>query len=705
MSTTTVSAEADTAEQAPKRTIGQRAMNAAKAKGKQTAHDAALRARKDARSVVHRNRRQLAPVALAGGYGAVGAAGDLISYAPEVSNLAASGGSGATALAASWLAWRYYSDHVPKWARYRAKLGAAFGFAWCSVTPIIGADQPSMWLGLTGAAVALAARYWQRIRPDNPDGPPEATPQHTPTPEPEPMPDQVDVAGEADTIMQRYNERVASPRGVLKSSEIKSPRYGETTIDFDVDLVPGEQDIDTARAAVPKVASALEDYPRERITFVPGKTERNVVLRVVTNTPSGEYDGPRIHETDGDVHIELGPYIDGDGVEQFHLMSDQDKDNPQEGSVNSGFVLGSKGSGKSRFLETVAIALRKLGIEIWYLDPQGGASSDALRKQADWPLMTLHDEENREYGNVLKLLDAMNGVVDIRQTEQSASGDIGFKHTRERPAIMVIIDECHQVFNAVNPRTNAKFGDEFGDLDRVMRKLGMGILAGSQTYVLPTFGGCGSLRDGLVAGNLHLMRMKDPSQAGLLPSNSPRPEKLPDGGGFGFNPEGRRPQDMWRTRNIRNQESWMAAYPSSTLDRRATKAAGQAYLERFQAAKKHTAEMQARLDAFDTQDKPLQHGKLGGASVSSQSNSGGRGASSRIPDRPSASVTPIHGGGGELEGVKRQIVDLLNDHDELSTNELAQSINTSPQTIRTHLRPLEDDGWLVPSGRGRYRRA
>src|SRR5699024_11083011 len=140
-----------------------------------------------------------------------------------------------------------------------------------------------------------------------------------------------------------------------------------------------------------------------------------------------------------------------------------------------------KGSGKSRFLEMVATGLRALGVEIWYLDPQQGKSSPALMAEADWPFSGVHG--TTAFSNVVDLYHAVDAVCEVREAEGGES-EQGFQHTPDRPASMVIIDECHEVFQAEAPKKSKLAGENFGvlfaGLDRKMRKNGVGLFGSSQ---------------------------------------------------------------------------------------------------------------------------------------------------------------------------------------------------------------------------------
>lgn len=679
------------------------------------ARNEAIRARQDMRNTWFRNRRQIAPWKLTAATAAAGGLGAAAEHAEIVTTLAACGGTGLAAAGAAAGAWWWFREGIARkwWRRFEFGLGA--GVAWSALAPL--AETPEHWaglgLGLLGGTVGLASRYWQHHRPGYPD-PPREHEQPDPDSDSDSQETVVEVT-ESDIVMDRFVRYVTQGRkAALPGATISNPRVTDYGLAFDLALVPGEQDIDTARDAVGKIASAIDRYDKSVYTFVQGTTVTSVEMRITIGDPMGSslYAGPRIVVDGGDVYIEVGPYQDGEGYERFHVLSGQDTIDAPAGSVHGGFLLGSKNSGKSRVFELLAIGLRQIGIQVWWLDPQNGASSKALRDHADWPLMGEHGG-NRMFGNARDLLSALQGVRDIRNAEQGHRGETGFVHTPQRPAIMVLIDECHKVFNEKNPDTGTKFGVEFGELDRETRKLGIAFIGGSQLFTMDTFGNSGALRSGMTTGNLLVLRMTEKSHCGLLPGHSPSPFDIPTGGGYGYNPEGERPQALWRAEHVTNATEWLGSLPTVELDQRSAKAAGDAYLRRHEEASRQAEATGDLLDAFDEATDGAAAAALlrrhrKGSEEGKEGSSSSSAVSGRVPARPTLSVVPGPAPDGvpkrDLKPREQELMNLLDDYEELSVAQLAEEMDVSEVTVRKTINSLGETH-LAQVRRGVYRRA
>ena len=705
------------------------------------ARAAADRAQSDSRSVLWRNRRQLAPWLFSAGTLATGELGALSSLALDP-GLATAGTVTAAAAAAVgtgfWLRQRLAATWQ-RWSR-RITTGLAAGAVWSGALPLVGADEPGMYLGLAAGTVALGAGWWQAYRPGYPDAPgAAAAAAEPPAPERAPLeqPDtEVEVIAEitpAEEAVEAWNRHVRSSHGRLAGSTARDPRMTEAGLAFTVDLVPLKQHRELVEGQRTALATAL-DYPESDITIVAGQSQTEVEVRITVASPhtdSGDYAGPRIVVDEaGNTYVELGPYSDDPNQFERYLVA-------TPSGVAHGFVLGSTGSGKSRLVDLIAIALRRLGWQIWYLDPQSGASSAALRDEADWPLLGLHDG-SRNLGNARDLIAALQRVAAIRNKENGAAKRTSFQHTPERPAIAVIIDECQEVLNEKNPDSGRKFGAELADLARILRKLGIKLLLGSQTYTLPTFGGSGgaALRDALIAGNCVIMRVADRNAVGTAIAGSKlQPWKLPQGGGYGFSTTSRRPNVVWRGQCPQDPAWWLRQFPRGDLDARAAKAAGQAYQNRHQRFAEQEEITQAELAAFDAatgddEVAALLHQRRPGVQSTSSSETGpGRAARRPAPEpagaqaaTASATVTAMPLSPSRLSALQdedpgsrsrepgqlaqrhQQLLDLLDTHGQLSTQELASEIGISPQAVRKHLTPLREAELVRETTRGVYAR-
>lgn len=693
---------------------------------------AADRVGRDTHSAMWRNRRQLAPLALPAGALTVGEVGALAAQYPEIGEWLAAGGTTAVGSGLAAGAW-FWMRHklAAKWARWRARAtaGTVGAGAWAAALPLAGADNAGMYLGLGMGTVGLAAGWWRANRPGYPEKEKNEVPTQAPQQPEEAAPAEPEVIGEitpAEIAVEAWNRHVYRVSGPLQGSWARDPHMTETGLAFTVDLVPLKQHRGHVQQQRDALSSAL-DHPASAFTFALGNSQTEVEVRITLDSPhtsgGSPYTGPRIVEENGNVYVELGPYSDGEGFERWLVSTPS--------GVAHGFALGSTGSGKSRLLDVIAIALRKLGYEIWYLDPQSGASSAALRDQADWPLLGLH-EGSRQYGNVCDLINALDRVKSIRNTENGAAKRTGFTHTPQRPAIAVIIDECHEVMNAHNPETGSKFGKEFGDLARVTRKLGISLIMGSQTFTLPTFGGAdgAALRDALIAGNCVIMRVADRTTVGTVPNSGKlKPWDLPEGGGYGFSTTSARPNVVWRGQNPTDPGAWLRYYPRAELDKRAYKAAGHAYRDRFTRFERQEEATQADLDAFDAATSEeqiasaLRTGRVAGAAGAGRANTAatrhgirsGPPAADHVggmPLSPSSMAPAVQapspepqssGNEAGLAERHQQVLDLLDEHGPLSTRELAELLEISEVSVRKRLGPLGEGAHICQTAtRGVY---
>ncbi|MGW5703803.1 sigma-70 family RNA polymerase sigma factor [Amycolatopsis japonica] len=665
------------------------------------------RTKKKVKALGWRTRRASYPWYAAAATAAIGAGGAIATeFADGPADLAIAGGTGAVALAGGWQLAKRCSEQIEKAGMTsRVQAGVAASCAWCLTTPLTGANALEMWLALGLGTVALSARWWQRIRPGYPAGTDLVLASPTdlvPTTEPDAETGAVVTA--AESILEAWNATVTIPTGLVPGSELTDPQIADHRVAFTVVLQPGKQTVETLRTLAGRIGSAIGFFGKD-LTFDEGDRPTEVIMSVRISTEvDTTYTGPVVIVEGQDIFIEIGPYVDGEGAPRYHVAGPN--------SVNSGFVLGSKGSGKSRVLELIADGLRELGIEIWWMDPQSGASSKALKDNADWSLMGLDSDEHTPLelayiGNLLHLWRAVSNVAKIREAENVAMGLDGFTHTRERPAIMVMIDECHKAFNVKNPITGNTFGYDFGELDRVTRKLGIGIIGASQIFTMDTFGNSAALRSGMITGNLLIMRMMEKSHCGLLPGTAPSPLSLRKGGGYGYAIDTDREHVMWRARNIGDHAAeYLAAKPKATLDARATKAAGLVYRNRHKTAARHTEKALATLEAFDAAPEttaltmltsgPRQAEQNTSTDVAPAANTGGGMASVRVlPVRPSAGkstggavAAPEGVPAADLNPGPRRVMELMSDGKAWHTKDLAAALGISVQAVREHIRSL-----------------
>lgn len=727
-----------------------------KAAAKDAARRAGRNAKSEARSTAHRNRKQLAPWALAAPYAALGAGGWVAVEFGEAHPVGLAAVFAATTLGAAMLTWRtWLAQRVPTRFAERLKATMALLSTWAVLMPLVPtAGQGGMWLAWMMATAYMALPWWRDHEHPLPASEvPEATSVNTSTSEDDTAAEQqlTDEQRFMQDKLERYAQHVAK-QGMLPGTSLTNPQRVEYGYAFRLQLAQSGQTIDDARHMAEKIGYALNVNPASILfdqDWNPGAEWRTLVMIVITAAVPNTFDGPRIVRDGGDIAIEVGPHSDGDGAERFTVLNDQLSEEQlaagekPRGSMNGGFVFGTKGSGKSRFLEMIATGLRALGVEIWYLDPQQGKSSPALMAEADWPFSGVHG--SKAFSNVVDLLDAVDAVCEVREAE-GGDHEQGFQHTPQRPAIMVIIDECHEVFQENAPKkagviAGENFGVLFARLDRKMRKNGVGLLGSSQSITQNTFGvgnDAGVLRSGMCATNCFGLAYR--ANPALAPGYDDQPvQSLPLNRGYGYALMGERPQIRFQSFYTPDFQPWLRSYPRPVLDRRAQKRIGKNYDNRFKKVEQSKAAKQSWLDALDASDDGATLPRLGtdgvptgGESPSSREaepagesgsgvpepgllspaqlrqqttqpdpdETGEAGASSASPREDTAPA--VAGDAAEPTAAEQRALDLLTEESQHTPDSAGQALGVSVQAARKHLRSLAAKGLARKHGDGTY---
>lgn len=650
------------------------------------------KAKAEAKSLLWRNRRQLAPIKAAGAVAATGAGAALLAEHTELADgVAAFGAAGIVAGGGAW-ALSKFTKTLPADMTSRVKAGITTGCLWCLGMPFTGIDEPAMWWGLTAATIGLSATWWQRIRPGYPTGP--VVEPETGAESAAPQQDDTDDDGapvSTALIIERWATTIQRSGGVLPGAEISLPRKLEHGRAFPVQLAPGVQTVAAARGVLDRIASGLR-IPAAKLAIEDADPDDPSVmeLRVVDRSPvlkGVAYQGPRIVTDDEGTHIALGPYADGDGDAKYTVFT--------EDSMRSGFLFGGTGAGKSRLVEQIAIAMRKLGVEIWYLDPQEGQSSPALMDLADWPLAGLGDDENPT-SNVEKLLRAMERAMKYRSKRLAVNGQKGFTHTRELPGIFVIIEECSDVFNTPDP-TGVLYGTRFGPLSKKIRKNGLGMLGVGHVYTLPTFGGDKMLRSSLTMYNLIALKTTEKSDSSLLPNGMPDPTVLPMLPGFGYIKSVASPRvAQFRAEYVTDPERWLSELAGYGLDAGTANRIGDDYVRRHEIAEEERQRLLRELEAYengeitDEDDEPA-----------SRPHSAPAGSVLTLPSLAGGTITTDTGAevpARQLTQREQDLMDLLADGGEWSTKEMSEHLDISVQRVRQLVNRLESRLVLVRKG-------
>lgn len=376
-------------------------------------------------------------------------------------------------------------------------LGAAGWVGWVTAAGLSWPAMAALAVGGYGASL----RHWRRHRlPD----PPEWTP-----------PAEVDELSPP----RLWDRHIAGSGGPLVDTRLSGETALRTGVRYDLELVPGRHALTDVRTALPKLRTGLRLRPGQDLVVEqhPTADEATVLLTIVRQstvlTRPQPWPGNTYAAAAGT--IALGPYIDGEGTAVWLLHADQ--------RLWSGFLTGATGSGKSRLMEGVALGAAAAGCVVWFLDPQAGASSPFLADHCDWT--------GRGVDQVRDMLEAARAVKDLRQAQNALHGWEGWTPEQGRPGLLLVVDECHRVFE--DPRCQAVATE----LAREGGKCGVAMVTASQVATLDVWGGGGqadALRSSVTAGNTVLLRTKSNNTKSVMNAGGVDPTTFPRVPGYAY---------------------------------------------------------------------------------------------------------------------------------------------------------------------------
>lgn len=476
---------------------------------------------------------------------------------------------GMIGLSGGLLGWHLVRHRLQPHVRTQVAVASLAGCCWLVTVTLTGPSWSAIAaLGIGTAGFSL--RWWRflRRREAHAAAAPEDAWQH---------------------VERDWRSYVGCAGGQLPNSELDDRRRTGRAHSWTLQLDRGRQDLNSVLHALTKIASGL-NIPTDQLVVEehPSRRPSQVLFKVVHRSPVTEnayFDRPRFH----DGIAEIGPYIDGDGEATWRIYRDQ--------SMFGGVVIGSSGSGKSRIMENIACSAASSPLDAptveWFIDPQDGASSPALQTYAD--LYTGLDRAE-------EVLDAVERIAYWRGKENAAQGRTGFRvcrcscddqvaamtsgdhrsECRYRPGLLIFIDEAHLVFQ------HTRIAVRWGNLGRMIRKLGIAVIALSQYPGQETFGGYEPLRQALVMGNAAVLNVDSNIAGALVPGIEVDPRNLPRLPGYAYTV---RKEAFGRTAPFRNRlmvnddgdpdaTRWLAGHPRLKLDPLAANAAGAFYANR-----------------------------------------------------------------------------------------------------------------------------
>lgn len=698
----------------------------------------------------HRNEKQVVPWTISAPYLAAGEIANGIVHAAGLHPVALSAACAATATGASIGVWRAkLAARTPEAFAQKVTCGMSLATAWTAAMPFVhaGGQVPMLLAWLCGTGW-MGLSWWRQNRHPIPlrknlaSFGPDAGEDRA---DGDAADEQMDKLVKG--ILKDWEDRASSKGGeIIPGAKLVFKDTTEIAARFEIHLDrAGRFTPSNIESTKDRLALALGVFTHQ-ITFEPSSDRIDVVImKIARGNAATAYNGPvvlcdgkpissRWEITPGStVEIVVGHYLDGDGVATYEVIT--------AGSVNSAFILGSIGSGKTLLAEQIAIALKFLGVELWYVDGQDGASSRLLQTQSDWSVPLTPS-------GVRNLYEAVKGVVEVRSSELKVDGSLENKYTYDpaRPPIIALMEECQSVFEMEDPETGETYGVLFGAIARMQRKNGVGFVVVSQDLDLgTTFGGSDILRSSIMAaGNFFGMRLTSSSRSGMLPPNTPDLQAVPKYG-YGYKPDGPRPGAMWRATNIDDPRSakqkfdWIPSFPPSTLDRLSRAGAGNAYRNRAVGMVVDLEKVQRELEFLETasdeeldayEESKIEEMREEENKKFSSTVTGANGKQYEIvtfddttfdvpgaPEAPAATAADTADDFGDVPGdetpddevrlerlteAERGIYDALVEHGPMNATTAGDIANISRQGVTKHLKSLVAKGVARQTGDGRY---
>ena len=412
------------------------------------------------------------------------------------------------------VAYRSRTRAMAKHLRRRF-LTAVFGAAgWLSYVGACGLSWGAV-ATLTAIGSVLSLLFWREHRIH---GRPQRRVELAMTP-----------AAADNQYVRRWADNIGGEGKKLAGSTLTEMQKIGSGFRFTLELVPGVHTVEDVMAIAGKLRSGLQLLPGQELIIEvhPELPAPTALLTIVTKStikvdlpwpgPAGAWDAER-------GSVVMGPFADGEGVALFSIY--------RKDGMFGGFMQGGIGSGKSRGIETIALAAASSVSHptvVWFACGQDGASSPLLMRKADATATTPED--------VLLMLDAALEVGRINGIENRQRGLRGFHPTPDRPGLLIIIDEFHNFLD------QDLLGKMAGEIQRRMakiikelRKAGVSLILATQDPLLSSFGPAKRadvMRSNLLIGNGIMMR-SETNQAKQVFKVDVNARDFPDLPGYGY---------------------------------------------------------------------------------------------------------------------------------------------------------------------------
>lgn len=419
---------------------------------------------------------------------------------------------------------------------------------------------------------------------------------------------------ESDLFVQRWAKHLAAD-GQFSGSRLTDPEIIKSGYRYTLELVPGKHTLGMAKAATEQIRSGLrlmrgQEAIVEEHPDLAAPTAQITIVTKSTVLVDQPWPGPEYAFDVATGSVNMGPFVDGEGVARWLVY-------PTNG-MYGGFMQGKQGSGKSRLLETIAVALASSKTHpttVWFACGQGGASSKLLRKNAD--NFACNGDEFLEMliqaEKVMAVHSAQNEVWELDGFTPGPQEVVenGVRKMVERRGLMVIADEFHNFTSRKRYDKADEIQERMARISREGRKAGVAIIAATQDPLLTAFGEGKHgdvLRSCLLGGNGVLLQ-SETSNAKTVFNVDINPRQFPQLPGYGYLA---RPQEGSRSApfrayyvNDRAIEQWLEFFVWLALTRQAATFCGKSYANRKVKLTQRKASVVSFLASLDEGDAEL----------------------------------------------------------------------------------------------------
>jgi hypothetical protein len=562
----------------------------------------------------------------------------------------------------------------------------AVAATWLTGTVAIGLSWNAVGL-LVALGTACSLHYLRKVRIPN-------------TRPAAPMPAAAPVKPGVNPYVARWDEFIGCPGGQLPGSKLESPEQVKAGWRFVLRLVPGKQSVAALMSVMELIRGGLgltvdQDVLAEKH---PVLAQPTVQLTVITQSPvkdAHDWPGPSAFSNGG---IDLGPFIDGEGQARWKVhTTDRFK--------GGGYLQGGSGAGKSRMIESIVMAMAAsvdYPTVIWFGDGQGNSSSPMLMKHADFSA--------RNFEQIKQMYACAMLVMELRQDENGLEEEVGFYATADRPALLVVLDECHKPLSKIlNPDDWEIIQFMAMTIAREGQKVGVQTLLASQESTLGAFGGAGNnaemLRSNLLMTNGVMMKSADANARQVFKVDED-PSQFPDLPGYALlvNPEPGARTAPFRGHHLTNKlrEYWPDRIVWRSLDAGSGNAAGTPYLMRREIAEMAKEEIRRRVAARRagtyTPDAPRPY------TVSVQGSDGAEQAGDfgPLPQFPVWNPVTEQVQARQMSNSHHKVIDAIK-VGKVSPTPISEVTGLSPRQVHNLLDELMDEfGAVQRDGHGKY---